>query len=117
MQLEGRASLEEHPGEGPGAEREAHGVKMAADSQVEELVCTEKPWGQRTHSSSGDQRVCRTEMGPRMESLGRWEGAEHHRTLRSGNTICEAKYAGTEEVLKWDGHVEIGIEEKKSLKI
>lgn len=43
-------------------------------------------------------------------------GAEHHRTLRSGNTICEASYSGIKEVLKWDGHVEIGIAEKNHLK-
>lgn len=72
----------------------------------------EKPWGQRTHSSQGDQRVYRTEMGPRRESLGRWKGAEHHRTLRSGNTIWKASYTGIEEVLKWDGNIEIGIAEK-----
>lgn len=68
---------------------------------------------QQLRRSEGLQNRDGTENGESMK-VG---GAEHHRTLRSGNTICEASYSGIEEVLKWDGHVEIGIAEKKSLKI
>lgn len=67
---------------------------------------------QQLRRSEGLQNRDGTENGE-SRKVG---GGRTPQNTRSGNTICEARYAGTEEVLKWDGHVEIGIEEKNHLK-
>lgn len=43
-----------------------------------------------------------------------WEGRRGQNA--TGNTIWEASYAGMKEVLRWDGHAEIGIVKQNHLR-